>query len=446
MKTAIYLRQSLDKEGSLSIFGQKEMCLKFAKNRENIEIYSDKGWSGKNISRPAFEKMMEDVEANKIDKIIIYRFDRISRSLSDFVKIQEKLEKYNVHLFSCSENFDTSTEIGKFMLRILIMFAEMERKAIVQRISDNYKIRASEMKYLGGKVPFGYKICCNEGEKYIIEDKNESEIVRNIFDIYLNKAKNCEKTSRIVNEKYDLSKKFSGSSILKILKNVIYVESGKNVENYFKSTNLKLNCNEKNNYNGYIKVKNEIYPSQHRGFINENLWIETQKLIKYQGKNKNLGKGETSFLQGMILCEKCAGSVYVKSNGRGNFYLQCQGKRSLICDGYKALKTGIIENIFFEAVCNKIVEMNLIGRKNILNTFTNNLKLEKNAEEFKKTYNKRKKEFEKMHSKNIPDSREILADLKLKWKMIKTEDKREIVREFVDHASLNNEEITIFMK
>ena len=59
MKTAIYLRQSLDKEGSLSIFGQKEMCLKFAKNRENIEIYSDKGWSGKNISRPAFEKMME---------------------------------------------------------------------------------------------------------------------------------------------------------------------------------------------------------------------------------------------------------------------------------------------------------------------------------------------------------------------------------------------------
>ena len=63
MKTAIYLRQSLEKEGSLSIFGQKEMCLKFAQNKENIEIYSDKGWSGKNISRPAFEKMMEDVDA-----------------------------------------------------------------------------------------------------------------------------------------------------------------------------------------------------------------------------------------------------------------------------------------------------------------------------------------------------------------------------------------------
>lgn len=446
MKTAIYLRQSLDKEGSLSIFGQKEMCLKFAENRDNTEIYEDKGWSGKNILRPAFEKMMKDVELKKIDKIIIYRFDRISRSLSDFVKIQEKLEKYNVHLFSCSENFDTSTEIGKFMLRILIMFAEMERKAIVQRISDNYKIRASEMKYLGGKVPFGYKIYCDKDKKYIIENVDESEIVKDIFNIYLNTAKNCEKTAYLINEKYNLSGKFSGSGILKILKNVIYVESGENVENFFQDNNLKFNFNSKNNYNGYIKVKNEIYPSEHKGFINENLWIETQKLIKYQGKNRNLGKGETSFLQGMIICEKCARSVYVKSNGRGNFYLQCQGKRSLICDGYKALKTGIIEKIFFESVCDKISEINLIGKNNIFNTYTDRLMLEKDVEKFQKIYSERKENFKIMHSRNIPDSKKILADLRLKWDIMKITDKREIIKIFIDHASLNDNLITIFMK
>ena len=118
---AIYARQSVDKADSLSIQGQIELCLKQAS--EDHKVYQDKGYSGKNTNRPAFQRMMEDVEKGLIQKIIVYRLDRFSRSISDFGKLWDTLKKHNVEFVSINETFDTSTPMGRAMLSIIMVFA-----------------------------------------------------------------------------------------------------------------------------------------------------------------------------------------------------------------------------------------------------------------------------------------------------------------------------------
>ena len=133
---AIYARQSIDKKDSLSIEGQIELCKKYS--GEDAAIYKDKGFSGKNTNRPAFLELMEAIEAGKIKKVYVYRLDRISRSISDFGKIWELLEKHGVQFQSVTEQFDTSTPMGRAMLNIVITFAQLERETTADRVKDNY--------------------------------------------------------------------------------------------------------------------------------------------------------------------------------------------------------------------------------------------------------------------------------------------------------------------
>ena len=151
----IYARQSVDKRDSISIETQINDCKKKL-NNEHYHVFYDKGYSGKSTDRPQFQEMMNEVRKGIVSKIIIYKFDRISRSLMDFLSMQQDFSKYGVKLVSCSEDFDTSTQVGKMILNILMMFAEMERENIQQRIKDNYYARGEKGFYLGGAAPFGY--------------------------------------------------------------------------------------------------------------------------------------------------------------------------------------------------------------------------------------------------------------------------------------------------
>ena len=147
----IYVRQSVDKKDSISIETQIEICKSKipSTNTEEVKVYSDKGFSGKSTDRPEFQNMMKELRNGQISKIIIYKLDRISRSLIDFLNMRLEFSKYNVELVSCMEDFDTSTSIGKLMLNMLMMFAEMERETIQKRIKDNYYSRGEKGLYLG---------------------------------------------------------------------------------------------------------------------------------------------------------------------------------------------------------------------------------------------------------------------------------------------------------
>ena len=145
---AIYARQSVDKADSLSIQGQIDLCRQ--ETGTELKIYQDKGFSGKNTNRPEFQRMLADVEKGLIRKIVVYRLDRFSRSIADFGQLWKVLEQYHVEFVSLNEKFDTSTPIGRAMLNIIMVFAQLERETTAERVRDNYYQRAKLGSWPGG--------------------------------------------------------------------------------------------------------------------------------------------------------------------------------------------------------------------------------------------------------------------------------------------------------
>ena len=179
---AIYARQSIEKKDSVSIETQIEKCKYYCENQD-YKIYKDAGYSGKNINRPQFSKLLEDIKSGIITRVIAYRLDRISRSIADFSQLLIMFDKYNVDFISATENFDTNTPMGRAMINIVMTFAQLERETIVERVTDNYYFRANNGYWAGGYAPYGYSIehvIGSDGKRHsiLIENKNESEIVK----------------------------------------------------------------------------------------------------------------------------------------------------------------------------------------------------------------------------------------------------------------------------
>ena len=119
--------------------------------------YPDKGYSGKNTDRPHFQEMLEDIQQGLIDTVVVYKLDRISRSILDFTNLMELFQKYNVEFVSTTEKLDTSTPVGRAMLNICIVFAQLERETIQQRVTDAYYSRIQKSFYMGGAIPYGFR-------------------------------------------------------------------------------------------------------------------------------------------------------------------------------------------------------------------------------------------------------------------------------------------------
>ena len=147
------------------------------------ESYDDGGWSGGNTNRPALQRMMTDIRAGLIDIVVVYKIDRLSRSLTDFAELQTEFDKYGVSFVSVTQDINTSTSSGRMLLNILMTFAQFERDQIADRIRD--KLSASKMKgkYVGGLLPLGYR-GDSENMKMVV-DPDEAKIVRLIYDEYL---------------------------------------------------------------------------------------------------------------------------------------------------------------------------------------------------------------------------------------------------------------------
>lgn len=154
--TAIYARQSVDKKDSISIETQIELCKREFQGGVCKE-YFDKGYSGKNTERPMFQQMISDIRQGKISKVIVYKLDRISRSVLDFANIWGLFSEYKVEFVSCNERFDTSTPMGRAMLNIAMVFAQLERETIQNRILDAFVSRSEKGLYTGGRLPFGFR-------------------------------------------------------------------------------------------------------------------------------------------------------------------------------------------------------------------------------------------------------------------------------------------------
>ena len=165
MYDALYSRQSVERVDSISIESQLEYC-KYETRGNPYKEYIDRGYSGKNTNRPAFEEMLEDIRQGKISRVIVYKLDRISRSILDFANMMDIFQKYNVEFVSSTERFDTSTPIGRAMLNICIVFAQLERETIQKRVTDAYYSRCKRGFYMGGRIPYGFAKAEHHGFRY----------------------------------------------------------------------------------------------------------------------------------------------------------------------------------------------------------------------------------------------------------------------------------------
>jgi site-specific DNA recombinase len=200
-KVAIYIRVStvhqVDKD---SIPMQKRDLIAYCQlilGTDNYEIFEDAGYSGKNTDRPAFQDMMSRIRKGEFTHILVWKIDRISRNLLDFAEMYEELQSLRVTFVSKNEQFDTSTAIGGAMLKIVLVFAELERNMTSERVTATMISRANSGKWNGGRVPFGYSYDSATSTFSIRED--EAAICHILKDTYLD-SKSLTHTSRVLND------------------------------------------------------------------------------------------------------------------------------------------------------------------------------------------------------------------------------------------------------
>lgn len=357
---AIYARQSIEKKDSVSIESQIEKC-KFYCGNTDYKIYKDAGYSGKNINRPQFTQLLEDIKSGLINKVIAYRLDRISRSIADFSQLLLMFENYNVKFVSATENFDTDTPMGRAMINIVMTFAQLERETIVERVTDNYYFRANNGYWAGGYAPYGYKIkhiVGEDGKRHsILEiDKDKSKVVQEIYDMYINKNISMRKISQELNLRKIPTLKgqciWGINAVNAILTRPIYTEATAKIYDYFNKMGTHI-TNDIAQFDGnmtanlYGKTKKNVkvkalrkYEDMYLSLINcfplisNEDWFRAQQM---KGKRKLLSPrsntSKMSFLCGLVKCGKC-GSNFVTQGCKNRYgtkytYLICTTKRNI---------------------------------------------------------------------------------------------------------------------
>lgn len=200
-KAAIYCRVStlhqVDKD---SLPMQRQDMINYAKyvlGIEDYEVFEDAGYSGKNTDRPAFQEMMERIERGEFSHVLVWKIDRISRNLLDFATMYARCKKLGVTFVSKNEQFDTSTAMGEAMLKIILVFAELERNMTSERVASTMNARAAEGKWNGGRVPFAYAYD-RETDSFSIRD-DEAKVALELKDTYL-RTHSLTYTARLLNE------------------------------------------------------------------------------------------------------------------------------------------------------------------------------------------------------------------------------------------------------
>jgi len=190
LRCAIYTRKStehgLDQEFN-SLDAQREACEAYIKSQASQgwkvlpQHYDDPAYSGGDLDRPALKRLLRDVEAGRIEVVVVYKIDRLTRSLVDFAKLVETFDARSISFVAVTQQFNTTTSMGRLTLNILLSFAQFERELASERVRDKIAVSRKKGKWTGGTVPLGY----DAKDKKLIVNKAEADTVRSIFQRYL---------------------------------------------------------------------------------------------------------------------------------------------------------------------------------------------------------------------------------------------------------------------
>lgn len=287
VRCAIYTRKSSEEgleQNFNSLDAQREACEAYIKSQMHEgwflldKQYNDGGFSGGTMERPAFKELLKDIENDKIDIVVVYKVDRLTRSLMDFSKIIDVFDRHETSFVSITQQFNTTTSMGRLTLNILLSFAQFEREVTGERIRD--KIAASKKKgmWMGGKVPLGY---LKEDKKLVVHNE-DAQKVQMLFDKYL-ELKSVPKLMDYLKEneiKTKTDKYFSKGQLYHLLSNRVYI--------------------------GKITHKDKVYDGEHEAIICDDFFEKVQKLLYENKVDKTCGvkSSSNSLLAGLIFDDK----------------------------------------------------------------------------------------------------------------------------------------------
>ncbi|MDD6388822.1 MAG: recombinase family protein [Bacilli bacterium] len=377
MQTAIYCRVSTEEQATegFSIHAQKDKLTKYASiNDWNIvDYYVDDGISGKNLTeRPEVSRLIEDVKKGKIKNVLIYKLDRLTRSVKDLIYLIELFDKNNCTFNSQTEKIDTSNAVGRMFVKIIGIFAEFERENLAERVTLGYEQKTREGNYTNCNGVFGYDYIVGKGKLKI--NKNEAEYVRKIYNWYLE----GESMLKIAKKLKDLNVPtkrgghWNQSTIYSILTNPLYIG------------NVRYGVGRKNGFE--VSGKN-IIP-----IINEELFNNVNNLMKKRKKFQTRKySSDDTYYSRVLKCSLCGSKYYARQqlqSGKKYITYQCNGHNNNSCNspGFSHIK---IENAFINYLDNiKDLEFdkNILKKEKIdINNSTSELK-----EQINKLNNKKK--------------------------------------------------------
>jgi site-specific DNA recombinase len=304
LRCAIYTRKSSEEgleQSFNSLDAQREACEAFilSQRQEGWRVlpirYDDGGYSGGTMQRPALKSLLEDVEAHKVNVIVVYKVDRLTRSLADFAKIVEALDARGVSFVSVTQQFNTTSSMGRLTLNVLLSFAQFEREVTGERIRD--KIAASKKKgmWMGGLVPLGY----DRKDRKLVPNPKEAELVSKIFTLYLELGCVSKLAQRLDYEKIRSKSwttrtgarlggvAFARGALYDLLRNRLYI--------------------------GEIRHRDQWYPGEHQGIVARSLWdsVQAQLNSNLRRRQNRAQEQASSLLTGLIEDEQ--GTRYTPS-------------------------------------------------------------------------------------------------------------------------------------
>ncbi|MCL2842241.1 MAG: recombinase family protein [Oscillospiraceae bacterium] len=381
---AIYGRQSVDKQDSISIESQLEFC-QYELKGENYRTYTDKGFSGKNTDRPKFQELIRDIEQGLISTVVVYKLDRISRSIIDFAKMMELFQRYNVEFVSATEKFDTSTPMGRAMLNICIVFAQLERETIQKRVQDAFHSRCRKGFHMSGKAPYGYTLepTVMDGvrTKKMVADPVAADHIRLMYEMY---AKPGTSFGDII--RYFLEQGISTdgvtltrSQISHMLKNPVYAQADLDMYDFFKAHGADV-VNEAADFTGtngcYFYAGRDARESKkaslkdhtlviapHEGIVPSDIWLACRRKMMNNIVFPGSHKAKNTWLAGKAKCGRCGAALMSIHNVNGTSYFRCRKRADAkTCEGCGTLRVHEVEASIYNEMVKKLRSFQILTK------------------------------------------------------------------------------------
>lgn len=417
--------------------------LSYAKSKDytEFEYYIDGGYSGKDLNRPAIQKLIEDCKNHKIDAVFVFKLDRISRSQRDTLYlIEEVFNKYDVSFISMRENFDTSTPFGKAMIGVLSVFAQLERETILERTRIGLKKRAEAGLWRGGgKIPFPYRYDRNTGT--LIPIPEQVELLHKMISLYIS-----GKSFNAIGDIVGMDESLVETRILSI-------------------TNT-----------GKVPYKDEVYDGKHEAVVSDELYEEILRVNKVRSREKY---ERHYLLSGKIFCGHCGAKYRYQKWGKRLImycYSQQKSKPRYIKDpncNNKRWDTFEVEDAVLEELFKMSLDLDLfkktfnIATVNVkneyrtrleeitkqINNLLNNIASGIAVEETNKKINELEKEKETIEEKLTQSEQKekdnkvslnMIKNLKATWFDMDFDEQRRIIEHLIDKVIVNDNEINIY--